>query len=756
MSGFPVNTKLDQARFRKQYLDTLALQIKNNDLNYNANKLYKKTGLPQQPTDERSQEDKYRDIQGLKQSLNSQLLTLMDGANAQAVLNQLNDNDIIFLGNAFPKLYKDLKPTYALGVPSYIFVDYLNRYGRAQSRNMGLDDGTLQDRQSSNIQLILQKMIGQQEVQQLADDIKNLNLSSYSNLKNEILTELQKVNKQIPSKEEILNLLKINSDISKEEITNILLEAIGDLPTKDQLNNQYNELLDAVRQQDPDDIYRMLKIILDSVTSIDRGLGGEFDDIREMIDNQSLETSAQSTELKKQINSSQNEILTKMDINNTGIQEEFDYQNGFIRKMLTKEDLKGIEDEILGDKTASSGLRNSVLREIKDLGDLLYSAEEINNMSINNLSENTQNQLNVLFNAVENELPTITQLDDVIEHLNDATQQRDRDMADNILKELGQRISDIADITRNDLQDIKQIMESNKNELRMAIDQKATFKTTDELRSLTMDVIHSYMRKLLLIPELEPIMLQTLTKSEWTKGTKANILQNYNLIEDAVREYTTPPSLTVANPITDYMVAEVESNQQQQEQPKEGKGFKMRGRGLCSKKRPSNCLTFEDIDYKKGVTVKPRFIPLGKYIINKKRLDDNVVSVKTRMGGQLANFKSTRVSSKLGNVIRTILGNGIPSYNDIDELDSNEKEYLYKLAKSSDILDRLNIPAPNRKEQEKEINEFEIMRGEIMSGNDNIQLIKKFKISLLKLIKKGLIPKSQSNEILLELISLGY
>jgi hypothetical protein len=167
MSGFPINSKLDQARFRKQYLDSLQLQIKNNDLNYNANKLYKKTGIPQQPTDERSQEEKYRDIQGLKQSLNSQLLTLMDGANAQAVLNQLNDNDIIFLSNSFPKLYKDLKPTYALGVPSYIFVDYLNRYGRAQSRNMGLDDGTLQDKQATNIQLILQKMIGQQEVQQL-------------------------------------------------------------------------------------------------------------------------------------------------------------------------------------------------------------------------------------------------------------------------------------------------------------------------------------------------------------------------------------------------------------------------------------------------------------------------------------------------------------------------------------------------------------------------------------------------------------
>jgi len=755
MSGFPINSKLDQARFRKQYLDSLQLQIKNNDLNYNANKLYKKTGIPQQPTDERSQEEKYRDIQGLKQSLNSQLLTLMDGANAQAVLNQLNDNDIIFLSNSFPKLYKDLKSTYALGVPSYIFVDYLNRYGRAQSRNMGLDDGTLQDKQATNIQLILQKMIGQQEVQQLAEDIKNLNLSSYSSLKNEILGELQKVQKQIPSKEEIQKLLKINNDISKEEITNILLDTIGDLPTKDQLNKQYYDLLDAVRQQDPDDIYRMLKIILDSVTSIDRGLGNEFDDIRDMLDNQSLETSAQSAELKQQINSSQNEILNQMDINNTGIQEEFDYQNGFIQKMLTKEDLKAIEDEILGDKTGSTGLRNSVLRELKDLGDMLYSAEEINNMSIHNLSTNTQNQLSVLFDVVENELPTVNQLNDVITHLNEASQQKDRDMADGILKELGQRISDITDITRSDLQDIKQLIEDNKNELRMAIERKETFKSSDELSVLTNDVIHSYMRKLLLIPELEPIMLQLLSKTEWTKGSKSKILQNYKEIEDNVKDYTTPPSMATANPITEYYpMANVE--EPQEPLPKEGKGVKMRGRGLCSKKRPSNCLTFEDIDYKKGVSVKPRFIPLGKYIINKKRLDDNVVSVKTRMGGQLANFKSTRVSSKLGNVIRTILGNGIPSFNDIDDLDKDEKEYLYKLAKSSDILDRLNIPAPNRKEQEKEINEFEIMRGEIMSGNDNIQLIKKFKIALLKLIKKGLIPKSQSNEILLELISLGY
>ena len=69
MSGQPNQNPLDPAKFRQQYLSNLNLQIANNDLNFQANQIFKKTGIPQQPLDTRTQEEIFRDIQGLKTGL---------------------------------------------------------------------------------------------------------------------------------------------------------------------------------------------------------------------------------------------------------------------------------------------------------------------------------------------------------------------------------------------------------------------------------------------------------------------------------------------------------------------------------------------------------------------------------------------------------------------------------------------------------------------------------------------------------------
>ena len=78
------------------------------------------------------------------------------------------------------------------------------------------------------------------------------------------------------------------------------------------------------------------------------------------------------------------------------------------------------------------------------------------------------------------------------------------------------------------------------------------------------------------------------------------------------------------------------------------------------------------------------------------------------------------------------------------------------VASKAEIIDRLSIPAPNKHLDEKDINQFEIMKGEILAGNDNKDLIKKFKLLILKLVRKELIPKREANDMLFELTSLGY
>jgi hypothetical protein len=98
----------------------------------------------------------------------------------------------------------------------------------------------------------------------------------------------------------------------------------------------------------------------------------------------------------------------------------------------------------------------------------------------------------------------------------------------------------------------------------------------------------------------------------------------------------------------------------------------------------------------------------------------------------------------------------MPTTEDLDKLTDDEKNYLHKLSKQSNIIDRLKIPTPNKNQLDKDINEFEIMKGQILNGNDNTQYIKKFKLLIVKLINQDVLPKAQGQEILMELATLGY
>lgn len=187
--------------------------------------------------------------------------------------------------------------------------------------------------------------------------------------------------------------------------------------------------------------------------------------------------------------------------------------------------------------------------------------------------------------------------------------------------------------------------------------------------------------------------------------------------------------------------------------PGVGKG--MCGYGIVKRVRPSQVLE-TDIDFKAGIRPSPKFAPMGRYLINKRQLDKDIVAIKRPAGSTIPNLPSQRVSRNLGNVIRKIVGNGVPTFDELNSLTDEERVYLHKVARESRIDDKLNIPTPKKDEDEKDINQFEILKGQILAGNDNIELVKKFKTIILKLSKKDLIPKAQVKELLLDLATLGH
>jgi len=71
-------------------------------------------------------------------------------------------------------------------------------------------------------------------------------------------------------------------------------------------------------------------------------------------------------------------------------------------------------------------------------------------------------------------------------------------------------------------------------------------------------------------------------------------------------------------------------------------------------------------------------------------------------------------------------------------------------------MDKISIPTPSKDSMDKDIHQFEVMKGEILAGNDSSVLIKNFKILLLKLSKSGALPKHEVSEIMEDLLTLGY
>jgi len=206
-----------------------------------------------------------------------------------------------------------------------------------------------------------------------------------------------------------------------------------------------------------------------------------------------------------------------------------------------------------------------------------------------------------------------------------------------------------------------------------------------------------------------------------TSSSKESFGQGFSL-------WDTPKSI---NPV-DYMM------------PRDKIKYRMVGKGLPR------------ADYTQGIDPSPRYIKFGRYMINNKKLNDNVLSLRRSRGSTIATIPATKMTSELGGVIKKIVGGGVPSFDELNALTDAEKRYLFRVSQEADIYDKIKIPTPSKDEEEKDIHAFNVMKGEILAGNNSKELVAKFKALLNKLSKNNILPKSQVREILEELLELGY
>lgn len=150
-----------------------------------------------------------------------------------------------------------------------------------------------------------------------------------------------------------------------------------------------------------------------------------------------------------------------------------------------------------------------------------------------------------------------------------------------------------------------------------------------------------------------------------------------------------------------------------------------------------------------------KYIQFGKYQLDLKQLKGGKLQLRSKKNYFVKGLKGQRMTPNIKIIIDKLISNNEILYEDIDRLNESEKEMLADLAQKCEIDDRLKIPSPKLSEMQAKVNKFNIMRGEILAGNDSKELIKDFKVMLLKFMADGVVDKKEGNEIMVCLLQMG-
>jgi len=151
-----------------------------------------------------------------------------------------------------------------------------------------------------------------------------------------------------------------------------------------------------------------------------------------------------------------------------------------------------------------------------------------------------------------------------------------------------------------------------------------------------------------------------------------------------------------------------------------------------------------------------KYLKLGKYKANKEKLLGGRLQIRSENENQVNNVKSQMISKNIRDILLKINKKEIINYSDVDKLTENEKNELYNIGKKLHITELFEIPSTLKNEEEKLKDEFFKLRGSLMAGNDSPEILKKFKIILIKMKNNKMISLSEFNEILNIFLEMDY
>ena len=152
--------------------------------------------------------------------------------------------------------------------------------------------------------------------------------------------------------------------------------------------------------------------------------------------------------------------------------------------------------------------------------------------------------------------------------------------------------------------------------------------------------------------------------------------------------------------------------------------------------------------------VEERYVGFGSLVINKPMLiRDSKLSVKYKQSlTSLKKIPVKKISPEFRDIIKTILEEHKINHRLLSQLGEEEKDLFSNLIRLSHLESRLGLDGYRSFEQDKQLKRFELLKGEILAGNNNKEILKELKNMVIKFMENGTISKSEGGMILAEIM----
>ena len=160
--------------------------------------------------------------------------------------------------------------------------------------------------------------------------------------------------------------------------------------------------------------------------------------------------------------------------------------------------------------------------------------------------------------------------------------------------------------------------------------------------------------------------------------------------------------------------------------------------------------------YGRGIqkSTAERYREFGKYVIHIPSLKKSILNLKFKSRGFIPQIPNTLISEDFREMIENILENQRLPVHIFNKLSKNEQKLFEKVAQMAEIDDVLGIKVDNSENKEA-LKRFEILRGQLLAGNDNEEIRKELKAYILRFMNENIIPRKEGMNILMEMACLA-